>query len=587
MLSTQTSTLTSDEMKPIKSTLIATAFLCSLPLFSQSTFSSSLPVKPGKGVTVTGTVECAGKPVAGVIVSDGYEVTKTDKKGAYYLKSKKQNPQVFITAPSGYEIYRDDVVPQFWADFNLPSDKLERHDFRLDKVDNTNHAVIVITDVHLANQRNDVKIFSGPYTDRIREEVKKLNDNGIRTYTLNLGDASWDAYWYGHNFKINDFRTALNNAEYPTAVYSCMGNHDNNAQTPCDENTDFNASLPYQKTFGPRYYSQNIGNVHYVFLDNIHYINKPTEQPFYTDVYSNRNYVEDFTPEQLAWLRKDLENVSYDTPVVLAMHGPMFRWKKYNYKKHWSELTPEIMIRTDNASTRELLDILKPYKDVHSVCGHSHNQCLIRLPKEMQNFTEHNISGTCGAWWRTRATGLRNLCPDGTPAAFEIFQSDGKNLKWNHHTYEYSPEQTFFAWDMNEVKKYFSNNAEVKAYLTMYPNSTDYSDVGDNYVYVNVWAWDQDGKLKITENGKELPVEMVREENPLYTAAYLVRNTVWINSFNNAKYKNPTKFQLFRAKASTPDAPVEISWTDYFGKETKSTLNRPAPFSTDDLELTL
>lgn len=570
-------------MKLLKLTLIATLLTGISDLHAQSTFKSSLPVKPGKGVTVAGTVECNGKPVQGVIVSDGYELTRTDRKGAYYLKSKKQNPQVFITSPSGYEIWRDDVVPQFWADFTLPADQYERHDFRLKKVDNKKHATIVITDVHLANQRNDVDIFSGPYTEHIRKEVAKLNAKGIEVYTLNLGDASWDMYWYGHNFPIGKFRESLNNADYPTAVYSCMGNHDNDGKTQPGEDADFNASLPYQKAFGPRYYSQNIGDVHYIFLDNIHYKNDPAPEETYTGIKNKRNYTEDFTPEQLAWLRKDLANVSYDTPIIVAMHGPMFRWKKFDIKKNWSALTDDIMIRTDNESTRELLDIFKPYKNVHSVSGHSHKQNLIRLPKEIQNFTEHNISGTCGSWWRTRSNGLKNLCPDGTPVAYELFNIDGKNINWEHKTFEYDPEQQFFVWDMNGVKDYFKKNQEVQAFLTMYPEWTDYSDIPDNYIYVNLWAWDPDGKLKITENGKELQIEMVKDENPLYTVSYMVRNTVWLNDWNKKGYHNPRKFQLFRAKASTPDSPVEISWTDYFGKETRSVLNRPAAFTLEEL----
>ncbi|RXE68239.1 hypothetical protein ED328_08125 [Muribaculaceae bacterium Isolate-001 (NCI)] len=568
----------------MKNLTILTALLtCASAMNAQSTFRSSLPVKPGKGVTVAGTVECEGKPVPGVVVSDGYELTKTDKKGAYYLKSKKQNPQVFITSPAGYDVYRDDVVPQFWADFTLPADKYERHDFRLTRNDNSRHATIIITDVHLANQRNDVSIFSGPYTDVIRRNVESLNAQGIPVYTLNLGDASWDGYWYGHNYPIAKFRESLNNADYPTAVYSCMGNHDNDPKAQPGPDADFNASLPYQKALGPRYYSQNIGNVHYVFLDNIHYINDPAPAPTYTGINNKRNYKEDFTPEQLAWLRKDLANVSYDTPIIVAMHGPMFRWKKFDHKKNWSALNDEIMIRTDNESTRELLDILRPYKNVHSVSGHSHKQNLIRLPEEIQNFTEHNISGTCGAWWRTRATGLKNLCPDGTPVAYELFNIDGSNISWEHKTFEYDPARAFYAWDMNGVKDYFKNNEEMRAFLTMYPEWTDYSDLPDNYIYVNLWAWDQDGKLKITENGKELPVEMVKEENPLYTLSYMVRTTVWNNEWNNKGYHNPRKFMLFRAKASTPDAPVEISWTDYFGKETKSTLERPAAFNPEIL----
>lgn len=105
-------------MKLYKAALIIAAILsASVQTDAQSFYKSKLPVKPRKGVTVAGTVECDGRPVEGVAVSDGYEVTRTDRKGAYYLKSEKKNPQVFITVPSGYEGFREGAVPQFWADF--------------------------------------------------------------------------------------------------------------------------------------------------------------------------------------------------------------------------------------------------------------------------------------------------------------------------------------------------------------------------------------------------------------------------------------------------------------------------------------
>ena len=83
----------------MKNLTILTALLtCASAMNAQSTFRSSLPVKPRKGVTVAGTVECDGKPVAGVVVSDGYELTKPTKK-VPITSSQKQNPQVFITSP--------------------------------------------------------------------------------------------------------------------------------------------------------------------------------------------------------------------------------------------------------------------------------------------------------------------------------------------------------------------------------------------------------------------------------------------------------------------------------------------------------
>ncbi len=67
-------------MKLMKLTLAALVLMAAAPMaVAQSTFKSKLPVKPGKGVTVAGIVECDGKPVAGVKVSDGYDMTRTDK----------------------------------------------------------------------------------------------------------------------------------------------------------------------------------------------------------------------------------------------------------------------------------------------------------------------------------------------------------------------------------------------------------------------------------------------------------------------------------------------------------------------------
>lgn len=557
-------------MKLLSLTLLATSLLCVSTLCAQSTYKSTLPVKPKKGITVAGTVECDGKPVAGVTISDGYEVTKTDKKGAYYLKSKKQNPQVFISIPSGYEAWQDDVMPQFWADFTLSANEYERLDFRLNKVDNKNHAMLFVTDIHLANQRNDVAIFSNEYVERLRKEADRLKAEGKRVYTMHLGDGTWDLYWYAHKYPIGEMRNTLNKADYPTPFFNVMGNHDNDGAVIAGPDADLQASLPYQKAFGPRYYSFNAGDVHYVVLDNIEYINTPAQSNF-EGIKGKRNYNENFTPEQLEWLRKDLTDIPYDTPIVIGMHSPALRWTNNQGTAY--------KLKTEKESTRELMSILKPYKDVHAFSGHSHRQCIVRTPAEEQNLTDHNISGTCGAWWRTSATGLKNLCPDGTPAAFELFTADGKDLKWKHLAYEYPEDRTFYAWDMNSIKDYMQTSGEARAFKNLYPKWTDYSDVPDNYVYVNLWAWDPEGKLTITENGKELPVEIISQENPLFLLSYMLRTTLWMNIVDSKGAEKPRKFQLFRAKASAPDTPVEISWTDYFGNETRQTLSRPTPFS--------
>ena len=556
--------------------LIITSLLSLLifPLCAQSLYKSTLPIKPGKGITVAGTVECDGKPVQGVVVSDGYEVTRTDKKGAYYLKSKKQNPQVFISTPSGYEAVREDVVPQFWADFTKAPNEYERLDFRLKKVNQDRHAMIAITDVHLANQRNDVATFTGPYVDRIRKEVKDLNDKGMTVYTIHLGDGAWDNFWYALDFDIADFRKAFNQANYPTPLYNIMGNHDNDGSTPNGPDVDMNAARPYMKAFGPRYYSINVGGIHYVILDNIDYKNEETKSPKAPGIWGSRNYDVNFTEDQLNWLRKDLEGISHDTPLVLAMHCPLIKWK--------GGLGPEVQSRPEKKSFDTLMEIVEPFDEVHSISGHSHQQVITRMPGEKIR-ADHNIAGTSGAWWWTSAFGGKNLCPEGNPTGFEVFLADGNNLKWKHQTYEYEPDCQFWAWDMNQVAKYFKNCAEFQIFKRYFPKWSDFSEVPQNSVWIDVWSWDPQGTLKVTENGKELPVELFLGENPMYNGTYPIQRTVWVSQYSKS-WETPKKTRLFRVQTSSPDTPIEISWTDCFGVEYKETLLRPKPFGLNDFK---
>ena len=89
--------------------------------------------------------------------------------------------------------------------------------------------------------------------------------------------------------------------------------------------------------------------------------------------------------------------------------------------------------------------------------------------------------------------------------------------------------------------------------------------------------------MALDKNGKELPVEMVKEENPLYTLSYMVRTTVWNNEWNNKGYHNPRKFLIVGENASSPAARVYNSCTVFFVNETKSTLERPAAFNPEIL----
>ena len=65
--------------------------LLNIALMSLALFTTAIQAE-GKGVkaSVTGRVTADGKGIAGVVVSDGYELAVTDSKGCYKLPSKKR-----------------------------------------------------------------------------------------------------------------------------------------------------------------------------------------------------------------------------------------------------------------------------------------------------------------------------------------------------------------------------------------------------------------------------------------------------------------------------------------------------------------
>ena len=161
---------------------------------AQSTFSSLLPAKPAKSATIYGTVECDGEPLVGVVVSDGYQVVKTDKRGVYNISSQKQTGYLFISIPSGYEAITEgaDVVPQLWAVLTSEPQTAERHDFNLRKVDNDRHVIVAVADIHLANKLGDVATFTNSFIPSLKAEIEQYRQQGIPVYTLCMGDSSFD-----------------------------------------------------------------------------------------------------------------------------------------------------------------------------------------------------------------------------------------------------------------------------------------------------------------------------------------------------------------------------------------------------------
>lgn len=123
--------------------------------------------------TVEGYVTCQGEPVAGVVVSDGDLVVRTDAEGRYEMASAKPCGYVFVSIPSGYEVAADGLIPRHFGYTTRCA--VDRIDFELRKVDNDDFTLFISTDSHLRGdpEENDLPQFRRWYLPDITAEIRR------------------------------------------------------------------------------------------------------------------------------------------------------------------------------------------------------------------------------------------------------------------------------------------------------------------------------------------------------------------------------------------------------------------------------
>ncbi len=522
--------------------------------------------KPDAGTTVYGIVSSAGVGVENVVVSDGAEVTVTNEKGIYQLKSAKKWGYVFISVPSGYEVPSVGVLPQFHRALKNSADVVERADFKLEKVDGQDsYKIFMLGDMHLANRTGDLGQFA-QFTSDLTDYMTR--HKGEKMYALTLGDMTWDLYWYSNSYYFPQYLNTVNSQIKNLQIFHTMGNHDNDFQT----RSDYDAAVKYVDQICPTYYSFNIGKVHYVVMDDI-------DCSSY-DGSTSRNYVKNLSAEQLDWLAKDLSYVAKTTPVVVAMHAQVFYPTTSGFK-----------IDHDPVNTLRLFDILDGYT-VRFVTGHTHKLFNVTPDAPIvdgHNFREYNSGSVCASWWWSgNLTPGIHIGTDGTPGGYGIWDVTGTDFQCLYKSTGWPEEYQFRSYDLNNVHFSMADvplmpsdiSASVKNAYMQYVNA--YPQNNDNEVLINIWNWNSDWTLSVVdENRKTLPYTEVWAYDPLHIAALSVKR------FNNAGLKSTPSFitdkftHFFKVKADDADTDLVITVKDEFGNEWTENMQRPKAFSTD------
>lgn len=513
---------------------------------------------------VKGRITCNGEGVSGVVVSDGYVVTQTDSAGRYSMTSEKKNACVFYTLPRGYEPQTlNGYYPKFWAKLTAKKTVSETHNFTLKKVDNDKYTLVVSTDYHLANRNKDDAQFRNNFVKRMQE----LKDGATTpVYNTILGDLTWDAYWTSRSYNLNNFKSTMATCKFPLITFPVIGNHDNDPSVAASDSCDFESSAPWRTLMAPRYYSYNLGKIHFVVLDNIIYINKKTKDSYGEGIAGDRNYTCALTDEQLEWLKKDLEYVDKNSTVIVELHAPTYRLNKSTFE------TVE-----NSTSAKALSDILAPYKEVHYISGHTHfNQNM--HPTDYPNITEHNIAAVCAQWWWTGALAGVSVCSDGTPGGYSLWEISGDTIAMMQYMSDSDNEgNQFRVYDMNVVSEYYANNDTIQEYLAKNTKHTNYKNYAKNVLLINVFAYDTSWKIDVYENGtKRTVVRMPSIDDPLSLIAYDIPRYRKSSSYSNDGSKNA---HTFFVKCASADKPVTVKVTDNYGNVYTKTITRPGDFS--------
>ncbi|MBQ9137648.1 MAG: calcineurin-like phosphoesterase C-terminal domain-containing protein [Alistipes sp.] len=336
----------------------------------------------------------SGNPVSGVVVTDGYSVTKTDSNGKFTIERNNKARFIYYTTPAEYEIaLAEDGYPLFYK--SLPADDLN---FTLgEKITKQNKWHLYVMADPQTNQtgRLCIPYFSNYIATDIKAMVEREGYNsaqdwngGRLAYGMVLGDVIWNSAKVSY---MGQMKAAMAPDKTNVSWFTVPGNHDWYAS---DSDTNPNLDC-YHTIFGPSVYSFDRGDVHVVGMNNV--ITGPGKKV--------EEYNEGFTEDEYNWLVKDLEQVPTDKCVVLCVHVPFFDGEAgVRHSKYYSQT----------------LNLLKRYANAYILSGHNHYS-RHWVHTSYGYVHEMNHGAACGQFWNLK------ICADGTPAGYYVYTFEGND----------------------------------------------------------------------------------------------------------------------------------------------------------------
>ena len=221
----------------------------------------------------SGTFDKGDTPLMDVVVTDGRNVAKTNKKGQFTLPGYEKTRFITVTTPAGFETQQ----------FYLPTQGSNKktYDFLLTKSERTKsreHSFLQITDTEVTGGLG-----------RWTTDLKRYIDSEKPAFLIHTGDICYEAGLKMHT-------KVVNSQTMDCPVYYCLGNHDL-------VKGNYGEEL-YESLYGPCWYSFDSGNTHYV-VTPIDHGDFPT------------NYTQE---DVYLWLKNDLASMKKGQSLILFNH---------------------------------------------------------------------------------------------------------------------------------------------------------------------------------------------------------------------------------------------------------------------------